>query len=401
MLSGILGKLAFLLVFIPFCSIIGFMPYHDLAYYIILLLVLIYGFVSSRSVSIDIWMLMIVVAALLSLLWGNPSAIFKSWERFIFFIVVISVISPLITNHSFIRIRVLSFQWVLYLVCFIAISSFFCYFLGINYMRYYSIDNTAAGWFGGITVHSMILGPISAISTTYLLWLYFKEKDFLSRMKKILLLVGVFCSFGSVLSTASRGSFVAVLVGIISVLYFSFKENLMKLLRIFLLTSLVVVIGFPIYAPLAKNLVIKQSANVESGGTFSSRSSKWGNRIAEFKSSPIFGIGFASVDSRNVDDYDGHTIEPGSSWLGVLSMTGMIGGISVLGLIIRCYVLLGKRIKSCESVLLLSLLNTLIVHMMTEGYIFAAGSILFFVFWLLVGVIPVIKLDCRLKERIC
>ena len=391
MLSGNLGKLAFLLVFIPFCSIIGFMPYYDWAYYLILLSVLVYGFVSSRSVSIDIWMLMIMVAALLSLFWGNPPAIFKSWERFVFFIVVISVISPLITNHSFIRIRVLAFQWVLYLACFIAISSFFCYFLGINYMRHYSIDNTAAGWFGGITVNSMILGPISTISTIYLLWLYFRKKNLQTRIKRILLLGGFFCSFCSVLLTASRGSFVAVLVGIISVLYFSFRRNLMKLLRIFFLASLIMAVGFPIYAPLAKNLVIKQSANIESGGTFSSRSSKWGNRIAEIKSSPIFGIGFASVDSHNVGDYDGRTIEPGSSWLGVLSMTGMIGGISVLGLITRCYVFLSRRIKCYESILLLSLLNTLIVHMMSEGYIFAAGSVLFFVFWLLVGVISVIK----------
>ncbi len=119
----------------------------------------------------------------------------------------------------------------------------------------------------------------------------------------------------------------------------------------------------------------------------------WQNLWEKFIDQPINGIGFCSV--RLVDEIaiehakrTGHA-ESGSSWLGVLSMTGILGGSSVI-------IILISTIHSLQKVILLDrlrgsylvgILIFFIMHMCAEGYIFSAGSMAFFIFWLLIGTI--------------
>ena len=84
---------------------------------------------------------------------------------------------------------------------------------------------------------------------------------------------------------------------------------------------------------------------------------------------------------------DSGVVEPGSSWLGALSMTGLLGFTALL-------VLWFKSLKNCLKVEKRDKLfgvyigSTLIfwaVHMIAEGQIFAAGSFLFFMVWITFG----------------
>ena len=70
---------------------------------------------------------------------------------------------------------------------------------------------------------------------------------------------------------------------------------------------------------------------INTGGTFSSRESLWMARIAEIKSHPLTGVGFCCVDPRltPVNTQTG-VIEPGSSWLAIFSMTGILGFLSFI-----------------------------------------------------------------------
>lgn len=384
--------LAFVLAFIPICSIVGFLPYSNIVYYAYLLLLLFYG-VLMGNIRLNIWMLLLVYASVISILWGNPPSVFQAWEHLWLFILVVSVISPLIQNKTFINLRLMAFRWLIFFSIGIAVGSFLCYFLGINYMNpeKYSIVSNAVGWFGGLTVNSMILGPISAIATTCLMWLYLTRRDSLRSSQKMFILICLFCSFCSVLMTASRGSFLAMSVGMVSIIYSLLRGAYFKLFNVVIPIIIAIFLLYPIYRPFADNLIKKQQSNVEIGGTFASRESKWNNRIEEFKGSPLFGVGFASLDPKNNADYTNYSIEPGSSWLAIFSMTGLLGGGVIMVLLLYCYRFLYKNIENYKCALYLALLNVFVIHMCTEGYIFSGGSFLFFYFWLLVGSILALR----------
>ena len=142
----------------------------------------------------------------------------------------------------------------------------------------------------------------------------------------------------------------------------------------------------PLWQNALDGLAEKQERNISSGSTFHSRADKWGQRIEEFKSSPIVGYGFASVDPANKDQSigaGGKSIETGSSWLSVLSMTGIIGFILIMWIYIKAFLSVYKWTK---DTLLLSVLTLLSVNICTEGYIFFGGSFLAFLFWITIGV---------------
>ena len=80
---------------------------------------------------------------------------------------------------------------------------------------------------------------------------------------------------------------------------------------------------------------------------------------------------------------NGETIESGSSWLSVLSMTGIIGFLIIMRIYSKSVI---SAYKFGKDPLLISILTLLSVNMFTEGYIFFGGSFLAFLFWITIGV---------------
>ena len=112
----------------------------------------------------------------------------------------------------------------------------------------------------------------------------------------------------------------------------------------------------------------------------SSRDQLWSNRITEISEAPLFGVGFGQVDTKNINDFnESGNIELGSSWLGVVSMTGILSS-SVLGLIL--FNALTRRLKSRQYPLLLFF----VIHMIFEGYIISLGNSLALLFWMTLSV---------------
>ena len=127
---------------------------------------------------------------------------------------------------------------------------------------------------------------------------------------------------------------------------------------------------------------------MEKGGTLSSRQSLWNERIKEFKSSPIYGVGFSSQKEIRIDIRTLNTgaVEPGTSYGAVFAMTGLLGGIPFL-MILASQIL--KKPSAAFGMLVISPAQVCLVffgmHMMVEGYVFAAGSPLCALLWLSVG----------------
>ena len=121
-----------------------------------------------------------------------------------------------------------------------------------------------------------------------------------------------------------------------------------------------------------------------------SRELKWLFRIEEFIKSPFFGVGFGTIDPNSLETFDRQTgtIEPGSSWLSILSMTGLIGFLAFIAMLFRLY---KKRTNSKLYSYLIAYLSFFLIHFVFEGYILASGSLMFFCFWLLLGLLFTFK----------
>ena len=124
-------------------------------------------------------------------------------------------------------------------------------------------------------------------------------------------------------------------------------------------------------------------------GTQNSRADLWQSRIDEFKSSPLVGIGIAmGTGGGSSQDANGSTrVEPGSSYLAILSMTGGLGAITFFSAVGLC--LLGFVTAQSKPPLEADILSVvgiyLAVHGVAEGWILGFGSPLCFIFWLWLG----------------
>lgn len=375
-----------LLTTITASMVIPPIPSSEHIYYAILLVLFIYS-LFSHNVEICRLLVWFYLAALISIVIGNPDPVFKSYERWGLFVLLTGAVFPLFSSYKLDHFRFRLLNANLKVCVLISIISFICYFLGINYMNigyeYSSLD--IAGAFGGITQHSMILAPICMISTIYLtsLLLY-------GSIHKWLIVGLLLCSIVTIFIAASRSAFLAALFGVsiaICLRYWKYKSKLFSKIFVIVILSAAT---YPLYGHFTSNLINKQELNEANGGTFASRETKWDARIYEFTQSPIFGIGFASVD-WNLEPETKNSkgvVEPGSSWLAVVSMTGIFGAIPFYILLIKTLFRLFKFTRQHEnfnSSVLFSLICGFIGHQFAEGYALAGGSFLCYLFWLTLG----------------
>lgn len=374
---------------LPTCMYIGFLPFNNNIYYLMLALLSMYAIVKSTNINLTI--LFLLMACAISIIIGNPPSFFKSWQRLGLFTLLLLAIFPVFESRTLHHCRLCILKNSLLICSFVGVISFFCYLLGINYMsKYYNLSEISintAGRFSGITTHSMMLGPISACG---LVFLFFKatSNSTNSKYKKLLYICG-FMSFCSVLVSASRISVASALVGILTVLYLRYRIKISKFISAVMFSVIILVALYPVYEQFATPLMTKQEDNVNRGSMFDSRKDRWEHRIIEFKNSPITGIGFASVSPQYTEEFIERigTVEPGSSWLSLLSMIGILGAVPIIYFMIATIKGLNRlAYKKEESIMLMGIILTFAIHLVAEGYILAGGSYLCFLFWLTLGV---------------
>lgn len=332
------------------------------------------------KIRFDLNCLLFLLYIPLALLLAHPNPIFLSWQRYILFCLICIVASPLVVNASVQQVRLRIFKSIVFFCIIISAISFCCYFLGINMMRNGEtgerldfIEN-AAGTFGGITSHSMLLGPISGISVIACSYLAMKKK------LKYIWGVAAVC-MGSLLFSASRSSLIATIVGELVLLYF-YSRNKSVFFKKIIIIILFAIVAYPFWGSALNGVIAKNKGKTSIN--IDSRSEKWEIRIDEWKDSPIWGIGFVSVSDRDYYGANGN-IEPGSSWLAVLSMTGIIGFLMFCRIFYRA--IRGSLMHSPtpEKACIGGILVMLGVHMGAEGHIFSGGSFLCFLVWLTIG----------------
>lgn len=371
-------KIVLLFVFAELTKIVGFLPHTpDIIIYGIIILYSVYCMLNTGRFNLLYVVLLAYIP--LEIIVMSPPAMFSPWMRYLLFAIIIVTCSGMCVSEKLILARARIFEIICFCCAIIGVGSFFARFMGINFMRVYNIsDLNAVGLFGGLASHSMLLGPAAGVGALYLVNSAFKEK------KIFLWLCAVF-SLASVLFASSRSAFVSTIAGIMVFIQLS-SENIGKFFKYIIVIFIVLACTMPLWQNAMSGLAEKQQNNVTAGSTFSSREDKWGQRIVEFESSPVFGYGFASVDPANKDHsigMGGISLESGSSWLSVLSMTGIIGFILIMSIYIKSF---RTVYRYTRNPLMLSVLTLMSVNMCTEGYIFYGGSFLAFLFWITIGV---------------
>lgn len=270
---------------------------------------------------------------------------------------------------------------------FIGAGSFIGYFLGINYMRYNTSEMiNVAGLFGGLVWQSITLGLLAGLGLVYLTVLHLENRDSGRKETKLRLGLMVAC-LGSILLSASRSALVATLMGVGYVFFMYFRHAPKKLFRALLALFFLGILLVPFVQHFGANTLAKQQANLSMGSAMSSRTQLWEDRATEFLSSPLYGVGFASqkIISFKQSLVTG-IIEPGTSYGAVFAMTGPAGGNSLPLHPVRQPAQtpvpragLSARFPAQAALALFA------VHMIAEGYVFAAGSGLSAVFWAVIG----------------
>lgn len=365
----------------------GFIPVLTTSVKLILLLaaLMVYCIKGCKPSFVSLFFILYLFS---NLLITQPNIVFHTEERLFLFVIVFLVTYVLRGSYpALFRLRALKVLLCISVV--FSVLSFFAFFLGINMMV---IDNVllenyldSPGWFSGFYKHSIVLGILSGLSACYLFCLM------LLKHKYIYMVLLIPC-LGSVLFAASRTAFVALLISLVFLTY-KIIENKKKLIKFLLIAASVLVTAYPLWGGTLDRMATKQGQFKEQG-QFGTRTEKWEGRIREFESNPVFGIGFSvvSFDSGDVDVSTG-VIEPGSSWLAVASMTGILGAIFVISFFVHSFVI-SNRSSDPNAILVVSLLLFMAIDMVSEGYIFAAGSPLCFLLWLICGCCQDLKEDC-------
>lgn len=378
-------RLALITAVFALATICGFVNFSvEPFYYGCFAINLIY-FASKGIKKLNAAFLLFYVVVILNLILIDIPPFFKPAQRFGLFVFMTLTTTSVIQSDAAVQFRRNLFKYITYGILILSIGSFFCFFLGINLMSRRDLSmsdfdaySSNGGWFGGLTIHSMMLGPISMIASLLFFVLYLEKH-------RASYLVLFFITTMSAVFASSRSALLGIVISFLYSLFFGHIESKGKR-RIFGLLIICTIFTLPISDIAFKGVINKQHNRLAQNSSLNSRQDKFDYRIAEFKSSPFLGVGFCAIDINGGDgygEYDGR-IEPGSSHLSVLSMTGLLGMMAYVAILYQAYANARKKSTPHSRFVLLCFIS-IFVHAWFEGYILSAGGFLAFLYWLIVG----------------
>jgi hypothetical protein len=377
--------IGFFIALIAFNQIFSLVPsFSPMVYYLLMTLGLILGIAFSSSISFNGLMIWLITSAILSLVINTIPAFFQAPFRLLTFTIIIALVGPLMISNELHSIRIAIFRTLNRLILIFAVLSFPLYLIGIPVRQ--------RGGFSGFFGHSMMLGPIVAIALVTSFYILFRSKTVtISKFKKQIIYVSIVFCFLNLLLSSSRAAISGAATGLLFFFFKNYKNRASKLISSLFVIFMLASVTFPAWSDFTAGIQRKQTLAAREGNMASSRIAYWEARILEFKQSPVYGIGFSTLSENkkgsNIQKKTGG-IEPGTSWLAILSMIGILGFIPVFILFFRnLWFIIQDQINPLKSAVLGSLLIFFITHMFAEGYIFASGGFLFFYIWLLLGII--------------
>lgn len=338
-------------------------------------------------------LLSFVMVAFLSLVLNPPEAGFRAWERLGFFLLMLGLLSPLVDNSLLRRLRPMMWRgmmWGFRVVVFLSFIGFLCLCAGVKFL-----NNGYWMSFSGVTAGGMLLAPVTAVVLIDLLWRMFGES--VRRWTFWGMLTASVAAGAMMLQAGSRIATLGVLGAVVVMLWFR-RRRIRNLRRHPVAAALLVIIALGtailIVPRVSDTIAHKFRIGSNHSSLTYSRDIKWEGRLEEFRSAPVFGIGFATqrVFSRQFDNETRSrstgVVEPGSSWLSVLAQTGIAGFLLLSVFNLKLIITLLRRQRPEDgSGFYLAMLAFLLINGIAEGWILYAGSAMFFPYWALSGLI--------------
>lgn len=234
--------------------------------------------------------------------------------------------------------------------------------------------------FSGFASHPMWTSCAAAISTTFFVSLAFRNNN-MKVWQRFACYGMILISLYITMISASRAAFFLSLA-CSSLIIWMQTEKFTSLMRNALIVGSAALFFAPILMDNAAAMLNKKNA-LEITTKNTSRDALWAERMAEFESSPIIGIGFAAHGvgankrvSRN---------ESGGGFISVLAQAGIIGVIFI-ALIWAAATFMPRRVGDNPDVILIySSFVFFSIHSIVEGYMFQGGWYLCLIIWLIIG----------------
>lgn len=304
--------------------------------------------------------------------------------RLILFTIVFLLVMPIKTSiewHCY-KINLMdNFMWGFVLSTF---ANFIAKELGIN-TAILDVDLTYYNWegeeFSGFCSHPMWTSAAAAISTLYMGFRFFNDRS----VSKIIhwgyfamTLISIYVNIAAGSRSAVAFAFVALaMIVILSV------DNKRKIAKFMIPFLLLMAFTYPIYLENRGAIEKKQAAQEQSGRT--SRDEKWGERIDEFESSPIYGIGYAAY-GVGLNKSTGRN-ETGGGWISILAQSGIIGFCIAVLLWCRAITPTSLLRRHKFMIVIFGSYVFFTLHSIFEGYMFQGGWYLCLMCWMTVGLL--------------
>lgn len=329
----------------------------------------------------------------------------KNATLFILFILLIAVSSLI---NMMLDLRMVLFAFVLFLSCPIFTSlkwhlykrrlmkCLFVGFVGVVVINMYAkitgfnLRAITQQWedltnkqFSGYCDQPMWLSAAAAVSTIYCSYLVFSQQRKTKREKYAYIAL-LLCSIYITMISGSRAAFLAA-IGAMCVALYLLVKNKGRLMKYIIGSAVVVMVLSPVFfsRKTIGAMMEKQEYQEETGNT--SRDAVWADRMAEFKSSPLIGVGFGAHGVGNEKEVS--RVETGGGWISILSQTGIIGLLLALSIIFKAFTPIRKIRQDRSMICIYAAYFFFIVHSIVEGYMFQGGWYLCLIFWMVIGLL--------------
>lgn len=264
------------------------------------------------------------------------------------------------------------------------LANFYAKLNGINLIKTdeYMVATGRVAEFSGFASYAMWTSCAAAISTIFFTSMAFRD-DLRNKWLKWCCYAMILISLYITMIAASRAAFFLSLACSALIIRMQAKEMITLFRNIFIVGVTAVA-----FAPVLidnSNAMLHKKNGLEITTKNTSRDELWGQRMAEFRSSPIIGIGF-SAHGVGANKVVGRN-ESGGSFISVLSQAGVIGIIFIV-LIWAAAIMLPSKVREDPNLILVYTSFVFFsIHCIIEGYMFQAGWYLCLVIWIVIGVI--------------
>lgn len=304
------------------------------------------------------------------------------FSRYVAFAIGILLFSPLLMSKQLTLARKYIFVTIFRTLLLMVLISFFiwiyCTIMG------YEISDSHFYYYGfkGIFDSGMVLSPAAGVVAIISL----HKSLTTTSSPRILWLTTTLISATTCVAAGSR---IAVL-GMITAFIVEFVLMRNEIKDIFSdfkykIASIIVLLGLVAISPAAFKVINhKISIGQAHNSIIYSRQKLWTTRIDEIRTSPLIGIGYANESTALSSENATHkptNIEPGSSWLSLVSYGGIIG-LGIFGWFsYKMFSKISANRHKKYVIPTIALLTFFFVDGIAEGWLMFSGALLFPIFW--------------------